>query len=58
MPATVKVTEELATQGNLDALAIIRRQVAEVLGGEPTNWKWEMGFEAGYGRVMLITASR
>ena len=58
MGATVKITEELAVQGNLEAMALIRRQMADTLGGEPTNWKWELGFEAGYGRVMLVTATR
>ncbi len=58
MTAQIRVTQKLAVQGSMDALAMIRRQVADVLGGEPTSWKWELGLDEALGRVMLLTATR
>ena len=58
MAVKIKVTQKLAVQGNFEALAIIRREVAEALGGVPTSWRWELGFDDTIGRVMVLIASR
>ena len=58
MSAQATITEKMAVQGNPDALALVWSQVVEILGAEPTSWKWELGFSLIFGRVMIVTASR
>ena len=58
MTTTIQMTQKLAVQGSTDVLTMLRRQVADTLGGEPTNWKWELGSDEALGRVMLLTATK
>jgi len=61
MSTKITLTPKLVDQigrGNNEVLKLINRQVAGVLGGEPTAWTWRPGWDEIYGEVMVVEADR